>query len=226
MRVDRNSQMMTRLGPSRPWAYLLLPLAGIGLCQAGASDKSTASIELTSKDLFAIPGWNSSQVSVLGFRLGMTWPEVSAEARARHLTLKGSGDPRREPPCEGKGWCLVCEAPGVCNGLALVFGAECEIVKLSISKTPDFAAKEVQAAALQKRAKGATRDLLERYSKDLRLKLLGPESSQTTTETKDLIFTYRQLGLIVQVSPCPKDLPESTCAGLILEFVPPSPATK
>jgi hypothetical protein len=188
------------------------------------SDTVAASIELTDRDLLAVHNWNSRQVSVLGFHLGMAWPEVSAQARARNLVLAGEGDPRRRPACEGKGWCLVCEAPGLCDGLSLVFGEEREIVKLSIGKIPEDAAKEVQANALQRRFKGATRKLFDRYSKDLRLKLLGPESSQTTTDANGIIFTYLKPGLIVEVSPCPEGPPESTCAGLVLEFVPPSPA--
>ena len=208
---------------SRLWRYLLLPLASIALCQAGTdSDTSTARLELPGIDLFAIHDWRSQQVSVLGFHLGMKWPEVAAEARARKLHLFFSGDPRRETACEGKGWCLVCEAPGLCDGLALAFGAEHEIVKLSIGKIPDVAAKEVQANALQRQLKGSTREFFDRYSKNLRLKLLGPESNRETTEAKTVIFTYRRAGLIVKVSPCPEDLPESPCSGLELEFVPPS----
>jgi hypothetical protein len=201
-------------------AGLLLSLAGAGLCQEDAHKY----IELTAADLFATHNWNSGQVSVLGFHLGMTWPDAAAQARASNLSLVGQGDPRHQPACEGKGWCRTCEAPGLCNGLALVFGTENEIVQLSIGKIPEMAAKEVQANALQGRLKGATRKLFDRYSKDLRLKLLGPADTQTTTEAKSILFTYRKRGLVVQVSPCPTSPPESSCAGLDLEFVPPAPA--
>jgi hypothetical protein len=142
-------------------ACLLLSLAGAGLCQGGAGKY----IELTAADLFAAHNWNSRQVSVLGFHLGMAWPDVSAQARARGLNLVGQGDPRRQTACEGKGWC-----------------------------------------------------------KELRLKLLGPEDTQTSTDARSIVFTYRQRGVGVQVSPCPEGPPESPCAVLDVEFVTPGPA--
>lgn len=183
---------------------------------------------MTESDLLSMHGWNSEQVRILGFRLGMTWPEVQEQARARHFGLIGEGVPGMEAPCAGQGSCQVCEGSGLCGGLALDFGTSREVAGMSITKIPEDAAKEVRKNALQRRFQGATRDFFEKYSKDLRLKLLGAESSKESAPPEDLIrslaYRYREFGLVIEVSPCPDHPAESPCSDLELEFVPPGPA--
>jgi hypothetical protein len=98
---------------------------------------------------------------------------------------------------------------------------------MSIAKVPEDAAKEVRKNALQRRFKGATRDFFEKYSKELRLKLLGPESRKESAPPEDLIrglaFLYPELGVVIRVTSCPSGPPESPCSDLHLDFMPPGP---
>jgi hypothetical protein len=182
---------------------------------------------MTESDLFSTHGWTSQQVRILGFRLGMTWPEVQEQARSRRLSVLVAPDPdgMTPTPCAGQGSCKVCEGPYRCGGLDLDFGANHEVVEMSVTKVPDFAAKEVQRDALQRRFKGATRDFFEKYSKDLRLELLGPESSQESNSNGDLVYNYTykypELGMVIWNSPCPSALAESPCSLLELRFIAP-----
>jgi hypothetical protein len=205
------------------WIGSILFLGKLGICQTLAYKSTAAGIELTDSDLFSTRGWSSQQVRVMGFSLGMTWPEVQEHVRARHLDLIGEGVPGKEAACAGQGWCQVCEAQFQCGGLALDFGTSREIIEMSISKVPEDAAKKARHNAIQRRFKGTTRDFFEQYSKDLRLKVLGPESSHESVGALGIEYRYRELGLVIEISPCPSHPVESPCSELELKFVPPSP---
>ena len=206
------------------WSLSLLFFVLPGICQAGADKATTAGIEMTGSDLFSTRGWNSRQVTILGFRLGMNWPEAQEQARARHFSLIQLGVAGRKPPeCNGQGWCQVCATKLHCDGPSLELGKTGEIVAMSIGNVPDFVPKDVRLRAIQRQFKGATREFFDKYSKDLRLKLLGPESSHVSTAHNDseyVEYTYRELGLILEIEGCPNQPAENSCSGLELRFVP------
>jgi hypothetical protein len=93
-----------------------------------------------------------------------------------------------------------------------------------ITKVPEDAAKEVREKALQRRFKGVTRDFFEKYSKDLRLKLLGPASSQESTPYRGMVYRYPEFGLVIKTTACPSGPPESPCSDLELSFIPAGPS--
>ena len=206
------------------WNLSFLFLALPWICQAESAKASPGRMEMTGSDLFSNRGWNSRQVTIQGFGLGMNWPEAQQHARLGHFSLVQLGVAARQAPeCNGEGWCQVCETKLQCDGVSLQFGSTGQIIVMSIGNVPDFAPREVRLRAIQRRFKGATREFFDQYSKSLRLKLLGPESNRLSTAHNDseyIEYTYRELGLILEIKGCPNQPPENSCSGLEVRFVP------
>jgi hypothetical protein len=127
--------------------------------------------EITGTDLFASPSWNSNTVSVLGFRLGMSRSDAFTTAKNGGLRLSES-----KPPGEGRcnsNRCDVEVMRGSYVGVSLEFDAENHVSQIDVILTPRDAAPEIKRVAVTKRFKGETYDFFNRYSEELRLRLLG-----------------------------------------------------
>jgi hypothetical protein len=201
-------------------SVLVLMLLAKGDASQGQPNTSAPErIELTESDLFSAQAWNSRDISILGFHLSQTWSEAVAQAAKRNLRLMESGIPGRESACIGRGWCMVCENPRLCDGLALDFEGDRRISAMSITKIGDEAEMEAQENAIQRRLKGKTYDLFEHYAKDLRLRLLGPEDmEQSDPTTRIYTVKYRRPGIVFLIMPCPAGPVESACSSLRVEF--------
>lgn len=178
-------------------------------------------IELTKQDLFAAPGWKSEQVSVLGFHLGMSWSEALATARAQRLRVYDSTKPASKPDCSGKGRCSVEWSSGVFSGVHLTFGPTSKIVEVTIDKPndagidPGFAANMVA-----RKLKGKTLSFFNHYSREERLKLLGPEGQLKSDNYGSTTLLYPDRGITFELDPCPSYPLENPCSTLIVSFVP------
>jgi hypothetical protein len=163
----------------------------------------TRQIELTETDLFSRKDWNSTEIRVLGFHLGMTRRDADENARQRDLSLVSTVD---STVCHGK-ICEVCDARDICPGVTLSFGDSERIDRMDVSRIPEDAAAEVRRAAIVLRFKGSTYQLFNHYSEALRIRLLGPGvlvSKQVYSPPKvpglDVTYDYPERGLQIYAS--------------------------
>ncbi len=190
--------------------------------QSGSSMPSTQKIDITKSDLFAAKDWDSMQVDVSGFHLGMSRDEASSNAQNHKLELSVT-DVRAQSTCL-VGDCDVHDAHGLWTSITLRFGSTNRIAEVEITRTPEDAAPAVRKAAVTLNFKGATYSLFNRYSNDLRLKLLGPEGSREVLSRKNpsyqgkVRYEYPLRGVIIFVSANPHG-PERT-SDLVVSFVP------
>jgi len=156
-------------------------------------------IELTESDLFSSGNWNSAQVSVLGFHLGMSWPAALAKAREQKLLLwKAMNMPADDLDCAGSGLCSVFNAEGDDIGMTMTFGERREVVELSIELVPEGVPLYDKKTQVSLRFKGNTLKLFHQYSNELRSKLLGPEASKKEhLEDKSTTYNYPSLGVFL-----------------------------
>jgi hypothetical protein len=134
----------------------------------GASRTAQASlIEITKADLFSLKDWDSTRVSVLGFRLGMTKNEALRNAEQQGLTLDDES---------GQG----CMDAASCNayrdayyiGLVLTFGPRKAIQRIRVELPWDLSQEE-REMCLVNEFSGKTKELFLHYSDNLRIRLLG-----------------------------------------------------
>lgn len=165
-------------------------------------------IEMTETDLFATRGWKSSQVSVLGFHLGMSRKEAVDRATRRGLDLETD---QQVPGCLENS-CEVCHIHGVCVGLWLRFGTDGQVRGMSIMRPPDVAASAVGKACVTHLFKGQTRLFFDHPSKELRLTLFGDEarSKEPGRANTSIEYDYPRLGLTVVLSPFSPRSPSSS----------------
>jgi len=192
--------------------------------QGGTTTAHMPDIEMTEEDLFASEHWDSAHTRVLGFRLGMTREEASADARQHELSLIAP-DLRSLAECLGAK-CEVCTRHRICPGITLVFDNKGKIVEMEITLVPRDAAAVVRKAAITRKFKGNTYDFFNQYSDELRVRLLGPgvqgskQRPSTSSPLRDFIYVYQQRGLKVYV-----ELDERTPtapASLAVSFLPPN----
>ena len=188
---------------------------------------SAERVEITKKDLFEVKNWDSTQVNVLGFHLGMTRQEANVNARRNELNLL-IPDVRGSATCSG-GKCEVCDVRVVCPGIILDFDHNDRVVGIEVLRIQD-AAPAVREVAVVRRFKGKTGLLFNHFSNDLRLKLLGHEDSRELPSDKNPLYqrmvTYKYLRLGVKVFVSPNlHGPEST-SDLVVTFVVPATETQ
>jgi hypothetical protein len=180
-------------------------------------------IELTERDLFASDNWTSTQVSVVGFHLGMSWSDALRTARAEKLQLRAEGTPGLEQACAGQGRCDVFDAEGRPTSISMTFGEKQEINDLSVEKIYTGASPWAEKNQVCLRFKGRTFSLFNQYSKELRLKLLGTDAG--TSEDRDHGFTtitYPRYGVNLEISACATKSLEDPCSLLIVHFMQPA----
>jgi len=188
---------------------------------------SAERVEITKKDLFEVKNWDSTQVNVLGFHLGMTRQEANVNARRNELNLL-IPDVRGSATCSGEK-CEVCDVRVVCPGIILDFDHNDRVVGIEVLRIQD-AAPAVREVAVVRRFKGKTGLLFNHFSNDLRLKLLGHEDSRELPSDKNPLYqrmvTYKYLRLGVKVFVSPNlHGPEST-SDLVVTFVVPATETQ
>jgi len=177
--------------------------------------KAADLIQLTKADPFEVPGWTSAQLSVLGFHLGMTRQAAAAHAHSLGLALRAEilpGD------CPTQAWCDLCDTHDICNGVALQFSDE-KVITLQIMEVPKDADPAVREKAVQWNLKGNMYSLLNRYSSQLRVKLLGPGVARDTDLRGGGFFSYPTRGVVLRVNSNPYTLQRDF--DITLELMPP-----
>lgn len=190
-------------------ACALFCVGGNAFAQASLqSGGSKAHIEMTEADLFGRRIWNSRQVSIMGFYLGMPRVQAFRNARQNGFALFAN-DPTTSAKCEGSK-CVVCDPKGsICPGLSLDFDRNNRIYKMAVDRIPEDASEVVQASAITRHFKGRTYQFFYHYSEALRLQVLGPGvlvESHTSRppppriSLRDETYSYPERGLKVYAS--------------------------
>jgi hypothetical protein len=141
-----------------------------------ASDEPTNSLEISKVDLFSSRQWTSLDISVGGFKLGMTKEDVSRLAEQKGYKILDTLGRNQE--CEQKR-CDVYSRGSRPLGVSLVYGDDAKLREIEIdsiqmyseSGEPDWA-KDVIALKLH----GDTDQLVNHFSEELCHKLLGNET--------------------------------------------------
>ena len=192
-------------------------------------------IEITEVDILSLPEWDSSQLEVAGFYLGMSRDAAVMHARERGLRLLqyGTQPGINDVACLDAESCLLYSST-VHDYLDTVvrFSGKQGILAITIQSSAHFEHAPhgtLKAAMTAGRLKGLTYEFLNgRYSNAFRLKLLGPEtttkrvSGQWGDKVKDTVYVYSHRGFSITVSP-------QTMTGQRLElvkmsFFPPVPS--
>lgn len=186
-------------------------------------------LELTTTDAFALKSWDSSMLSVLGFRLGMKRSEVMKTAARESLRLSESKPPS-ERPCESNR-CDVESSRGIYLGVSVEFDSRARIAQIDVEAIPSDAAPAVRRAAITRKFKGNTYDFFNHYSEALRSKLLGPGilvrkevDSPPKVPAMDVVYSYPERGLRIYVSISMASHQAPVDNGLTVSFVLPASA--
>ncbi len=133
-----------------------------------SQDRGGVRLEMTQVDLFGMKGWDSRQVSVLGFRLGMGRRDALLTAQQDEMRL----DDDHGQGCLTAKTCSVIEE-GKFNGIDLYFGESDIVEKIGIEIRFRNVSKEERSASVSNRFTGATHRFVESYSDNLRIRTFG-----------------------------------------------------
>ncbi len=199
-----------------------------------SQDKGGVHLEITQVDLFGTKGWDSGQVSVLGFSLGMGRREALLTAQQDGMRL----DDDHGQGCLTAKTCSVIEE-GNFKGVSLYFGETDIVEKIGIEVRFRNVSREERSASVANRFSGATRRFVESYSDNLRIRTLGrtdviragkmntPGWVRGTSENVPSLpaqfeYLYNSLGLILHVDlHDPTLMTDATVDRLTIEFVRP-----
>jgi hypothetical protein len=162
-------------------------------------------IEVSRLDWLAQKNWQSVQVSVSGFVLGISRQEATRVAARAHKKLVGLRGGRDEYPCSSER-CLVETHANRYTGVELEFNSSDNIIGISIDTIPLDANPEVQEAGVTRSFVGETKAFFDKYSDTNRRRVLGEaESIRSDRNPPDshiqrMEFSYPHLGLAVSVS--------------------------
>ncbi len=134
----------------------------------GQIAQNRGAFEITGVDLFGIKGWDSRQVSVLGFMLGMERREAFMIAQRDEVHL----DDDHGQGCLTAKTCSVIQG-GNFNGVNLYFGETDVLEKIGIEVRFRNVSREERSASVADRFNGVTRRFVESYSDNLRIRTLG-----------------------------------------------------
>jgi hypothetical protein len=158
-------------------------------------------LEATAVDVFSAKDWDSRQISVLGFRLGMSRTEALSVAQQRGLRLinplpPNAGEERREDV-------LGIHGPDGWTGVDLVFGKDAQVEEIDMDLFVGFAGG---AQWIAERLKGASRQLAVHYSDKLRVQLLGREDQHCVSHAAPPIadnsfhtYKYTRRGFVFKI---------------------------
>jgi hypothetical protein len=133
-----------------------------------AENRIQSPIEITQVDLFGMKNWNSMQVSILGFRLGMTRQDTLMVALKTGLRF----DDDLGQACLKEKACNVFEG-GRYNGVSLIYGEGEVLEKIQIEAQRRNASRQERSSWAVSKFQGATRQFVESYSDNLRNQILG-----------------------------------------------------
>jgi hypothetical protein len=184
---------------------------------AGGKEALSQRLEITKNDIFANSAWNSTQIEIMGFYLGMSSHDATLHARKLGTSLIAP-EMRNYEECT-HGLCELCYPQYICPGVALHFGNEDKVVGITVTRTPEYALPSVRRAAITRKLKGETYELFNNYSNNLRKKLIGIEDSREALPMW-IMYKYNSRGLIMRVG-ATSSLPEKEF-DMSIEFIPPT----
>lgn len=201
---------------------LLVCFASSGLSAAQSSKSGGGLVELTRSDLFSLPDWATRDVTVDGFRLGMSTDQAFEAARSKNLKFVITL-PNQATPCDN-GWCDVCQSSGNCIGLRLLFrSGSVTAIKVAV---PADAEPQVKESNIAKQFKGLTYIFFNRYSDTLRNRIMGyVEPKEVPDKVPGSAFVYMEyhyphLGVVVHTTIDKRDRPQKPF-DLEVDFVSP-----
>lgn len=175
----------------------------IGGCflPAQSSPQKLDVIEITQRDLFALHGWNSADVSVLGAQLGMTRTQVLKVVSAKGLILKCFSNGRELPTGPG---CGVFFPPDTDTTVGFKFDTTDRISEIFIDQTVTYAREWNKHQISRKRLHGYTLQLVNHYTDALREKLFGSADLEERKDAgggteADYYYHYRKIGLTLHI---------------------------
>jgi hypothetical protein len=199
-------------------------------------------LEITKIDLFGLKGWESTQVSVRDFQLGMSRKKAAHTAQSEELIL----DDDLGQACLKEKTCHVLNN-GKYIGVSLVFNAEDVVEMIVIEAYRRNASREERSVSLSGMFLGNTRQLAADYSDNSRLRILGNADIYEVTTPEEpsvwrrlmrrsreapiqLKYQYSRLGLVVRADLKGGTLHAVPASGkpefLTFEFVRPQTASK
>ncbi len=209
--------------------------------QAAATQPSKPQprFDIAKVDLFGLKDWRSDQVSILGFMLGMSRPDVLRSAQQNELHL----DDDHGQGCLKDSTCSVFSGHKYC-GIALLFDEGDALDKIRVELQRRNASREERSSWLATKFQGTTLQFAESYSDNLRIRILGfpdamsaggilPPPLLTRPSAKNSSLPHREYqysrkGVVLLL-----DLQEGAFGGedgpfenLTLEFVRPAKSTK
>jgi hypothetical protein len=166
------------------------------------SGSARPKIDLMRADLGLIKDWDSTRIQVGGLYLGMPRNEAGSAIRKTGFRLV-QDTLQKWSPCSDYSECFVADTDrDVYQGVSIAFSEGGIIIKIAIEVDLET------RSDLLNRFKGEThRFFNDAYSDELRLKLLGHETSLKTVsgrygeKLKDTEYIYSQRGVTITVSP-------------------------
>lgn len=154
----------------------------------------------------------------------MSRAETRALANQSRLTL---GDPRDHEACTNG--CLLFTTNRVPTGVALAYNSNDAVQVIRIEfLPPGESSPSWTKEVITKKLRGTTYQLVNHYSNELRLKLLGPEDSVDekllTLSQLQKSYKYLKLGLLLRVNFWGGRIPNAVQEFDSLDFVEPSAA--
>jgi hypothetical protein len=193
--------------------------------------------DITQVDLFGAGGWNSAQISVMGFTLGMSRQEVMKAAQHRDVRL----DDASGQGCLHAGTCDVFTG-GRYSGVTLSFGDDQAVCTITVEAyRRDAASGEISPVA--RKFLGETSQLVTSHARDLtqfaslRARLFGipdgisggrfegSRNKRTFAAPTHREYRYARLGLVVISETKGAEYGDSAppvSTRLALEFIPPA----
>jgi hypothetical protein len=127
-------------------------------------------LDITSTDIFSLNSWESSQVTVLGFKLGMARGDATRLAGRSGFKLLNSAPPKAGQECN-QDLCSIY-AEGRATSVHLIFGQGERVKEIRMDL---YVAEAGGPMWIAQQLKGESKELAVQYSDELRLKLLGRE---------------------------------------------------
>jgi hypothetical protein len=171
----------------------------------------THKLEMTEIDVFAKSDWNSEDVTILGFGLGMSRHDAGEKARKQGLIL------------DCVDYCDVCNGQKtLCKGIGLYFDKDNHVRSIFVVRPIAEASTTLRKFSVTEQFKGKTYQIFHQYSNALRLKLFGSEARREDDNSRGITkYFYPTQGLDVDVNLSPnKSVPENE-ADLIITFTHP-----
>jgi hypothetical protein len=150
----------------------------------------TRKLEMTEIDVFAKSNWNSEDVTILGFGLGMSRHDAEEKARKQGLML------------DCVDYCDVCNGQKtLCKGIGLYFDKDNYVRSIFVVRPIAEASTTLRKFSVTEQFKGKAYQIFHQYSNALRLKLFGSEARREDDNSRGITkYFYPAQGLDVDVN--------------------------